>query len=202
MPTPWAPNFSELLALLMDTNSRLPPGTEWALKKFSTQQIEAHTAQFPCVSYVIPASSLSSAIQLNECLCSHLTGDLLSHWQQTQVRSLIQGHMVRKDVVSEETSSVKQGSENRRELRWQSSECSITQGQPSGLIPTVDLQGFGLQRLGVVKGNLQLTSYRNSHTISLCIICSLCSGSCLRKITANSELANTSLLLLSSYKLW
>lgn len=169
MPTPWAQDFSELLALLMDAHSRLPPGTEWVLKKFSTQQTEAHTAQFPCVSYVIPASSLSSAIQLNECLCSHLTGDLLSHWQQTQVRSLIQGHVVRKDVVvSEETSFVKQGSENRRELRWQSSECSITRGQPSGLIPTVDLQGFRLQRLGVVKGNLQLTSCRNSHTISPC----------------------------------
>lgn len=201
MPTPWAQNFSELLALLlMDAHSHLPPDREWVLKKFSTQQTEAHTAQFPCVSYVIPASSLPSAIQLNEYLCSDFTCDLLSDWQQTQVRSLIQGHVVRKDVVSEATSSVKQGSENRRELSWQSSECSITRGQSSGLIPTLDLEGFGLQRLGVVKGNLQLTSCRNSHTISLCVICY--SGSCLRKITTNSELANTSLLLLSSYKLW
>lgn len=158
MPTPWAQDFSELLALLRETHSCLPLGQNGRSRN-SVHGRQKHKHISMSVRVLRnPSLFLSSARQLNECLCAHFTGDLMSHWQQTQVRSLIQGHVVRKDVVSEETSSVKQGSENRTELRWQSSECSITRRQYSGLIPTVDLQGFGLQRLGVVKGNLQLTS--------------------------------------------
>lgn len=157
MPTPWTQDFSELLALLRETHSCLPPGQSgrsrnWVHSRQKHKRISMsmrvlrNPSLFPVICYTAQWVSLCTFYRwFNVSLT-------------TKVRSLIQGHVVRKDMVSEETSSVKQGSENRTELRWQSSECSITRRQYSGLIPTVDLQGFGLQRLGVVKGNLQLTS--------------------------------------------